>query len=75
MPLRLGDAEADRHHVEPRENADVRHDTRNGITLSFKTHDAVERNKLRIVGTVWFTVNGKRYINCDYPVRFEKQAD
>lgn len=59
------------HHVEPCANKDVRHDTRNGITLSFTTHDLVERNKLRIVGTVWFTVNGKRYINCDYPVKFQ----
>ena len=58
------------HHVAPRENTDVRYDTRNGITLSAKTHDRVERNQLLIVGTVWFTVNGKRYINCDYPVKF-----
>lgn len=60
------------HHVEPRENADVRYDTRNGICLSAKTHDLVERNLLRIVGTVWFTVNSKRYINCDHKVRFEQ---
>lgn len=59
------------HHVEPRENYDVRYDTRNGLTLSAKTHDAVERNKIRIIGTAWFKVNGKRYINCDHPVKFE----
>lgn len=59
------------HHVEPRENYDVRYDTRNGLTLSARSHDLVERNKIRIVGTVFFQVNGRRYINCDHVVKFE----
>lgn len=62
------------HHVEPRENVETRYDTRNGICLSAKTHDLVERNQIRIVGTVFFTVNGKRYINADHKVRFEDLA-
>ena len=59
-------------HVEPRSNADVRYDRRNGITLSALTHDRVERHQLRIVGTAWFEVNGKQYVDCDAPVRFEE---
>jgi hypothetical protein len=59
------------HHIEPRENWDVRYDVRNGITLSFTTHDKVERGKLRIVGTKFFTVNGRKYINGREPVKFE----
>lgn len=62
------------HHIEPKENADTRHDVRNGITLSFATHDAVERNKLRIVGTKFFTKNGRRYIDATYPVKFKEVA-
>jgi hypothetical protein len=58
------------HHVEPRENQDVRYDRRNGLTLSFKTHARVEAGELLIKGTRFFTVKGKRYINCDKPVRF-----
>lgn len=59
------------HHVEPRENEDTRYDVRNGLCLSAKTHDLVERNKLRIVGTRWFRINGRRYIDCRYSVKFE----
>lgn len=58
------------HHVEDRENVDVRYDIRNGVTLSAETHDAVERNKLRIVGTRFFKVNGARYIDCTHKLKF-----
>lgn len=58
------------HHVEPRENEDTRYDVRNGLTLSALTHDKVERNLLRIVGTRFFKVAGKTYINCTYLVKF-----
>lgn len=51
------------HHIEDRANQDVRYDVRNGVTLSYASHLKVEANELRIVGTRWFTVNGKRYIN------------
>lgn len=51
----------------------MRYDVRNGLCLSYATHDAVERNKLRIVGTRWFKVRGiiPRYIDATYPVKFE----
>lgn len=60
------------HHIEPKENEDTRHDVRNGITLSYTTHDAVERNKLRIVGTKFFTKNGRRYIDATHKVNFKE---
>lgn len=59
------------HHIEPKKNADTRYDVRNGITLSFTTHDAVERNRLQIIGTKFFVKNGKRYINGTHPVRWK----
>lgn len=63
---------AEAHHVEPRDNYDTRYDRRNGVQLSMQTHVLVTENKLRIVGTKFFTVNGKRYIDCDHPVTFRK---
>ena len=60
------------HHIEPKGNWDTRYDIRNGICLSFATHDAVERNKLRIVGLHYFTVAGKRYLNGSKFVQFQK---
>lgn len=60
------------HHIASRDDEVVRYDVRNGITLSFATHDAVERNKLQIVGTKFFTKAGKRYIDATYPVRWKE---
>jgi hypothetical protein len=65
---------AEAHHIESRENLDVRYDDRNGITLAYETHDAVERNKLRIVGTKFFTKSGRKYIDATFPVRFKETA-
>lgn len=62
------------HHIVSRDDWAVRYDPRNGICLSFSTHDAVERNKLEIVGTVFFYLHGKRYINATYAVRFKEVA-
>lgn len=59
------------HHIAPREDLAVRYDVRNGLTLSYKTHDAVERNKLQIIGTKFFNKNGKRYIDGTHPVRWK----
>lgn len=61
---------AEAHHIEPRENRDTRYDVRNGICLSLDTHEAVEHNRLKIEGTVWFTKNGCRYIDGTFPVTF-----
>lgn len=63
---------AECHHVAGRADDAVRYDRRNGILLSLATHCQVEENKLRIVGTKFFTVNGKKYIDCDHAVRFIK---
>lgn len=62
------------HHVEPRANYDVRYDIRNGLTLSYETHAKVEANELVIVGTAWFEVEGRRYIDCTHMVHFEVNA-
>lgn len=61
---------AEAHHVEPRENKGTRYDVRNGLCLSFATHDAIEMNRLQIVGTKFFQLNGYRYIDCTAPVKF-----
>jgi hypothetical protein len=61
---------AEAHHIVSRDDRAVRYDIRNGITLSFESHDLVERHVLRIEGTAWFTVDGVRYIDASYPVRF-----
>lgn len=60
------------HHIEPRENLDTRYDVRNGVTLSAITHEAVERNKLKIIGTRFFVLHGRRYINADHRLIFKK---
>lgn len=60
------------HHVVSRDDRAVRYDRRNLLLLSLETHGRVERHELRIVGTHWFTINGKTYVNTEYPVRFEK---
>lgn len=70
--LELVPNRAEAHHVEPRSNYDTRYDVRNGLTLSFETHDKVEHNELKIIGTKFFIVNGKKYIDCTHKVRFVK---
>lgn len=61
---------AEAHHIVSRDDHAVRYDIRNGICLSFATHDAVERCKYRIEGTVFFMKGGARYIDGTYPVIF-----
>jgi hypothetical protein len=61
---------AEAHHIEPRANEDTSATTRGTASPRFETHDAVERNKLRIVGTAFFTKHGRRYIDDRGPVRF-----
>lgn len=58
------------HHIASRDDLAVRYDRRNGVTLSYESHARVEANELRIVGTRFFIVKGKRYINGDHLVRF-----
>lgn len=68
--LSLDPDRAEAHHIEPKDDWNVRHDVRNGICLSLATHLAVETGKLRIEGTQWFTVKGQRYIDGTAPVHF-----
>jgi hypothetical protein len=68
--LNLDPDRAEAHHVVGKDDWAVRYDVRNGITLSLATHLAVETGKLRIEGTVFFTVRGQRYINAREPVIF-----
>ncbi len=61
---------AEAHHLVSRDDHVVRYDIRNGICLSLATHQAVELNRYRIEGTVWFRKGGSRYIDATYPVTF-----
>jgi len=61
---------AEAHHLVSKDDRAVRYDVRNGICLSFETHDLVERYVLRIEGTKFFTKHGVRYIDARYPVQF-----
>jgi len=61
---------AEAHHIASRDDRAVRYDVRNGICVSLETHDAVERNRLTIVGTRFFTKRGVRYIDGRFTVLF-----
>lgn len=68
--LELDPLRAEAHHVVGRDDWAVRYDVRNGICVSFATHDALTRGQLVIEGTAWFTIRGTRYIDCTAPVYF-----
>jgi hypothetical protein len=61
---------AEAHHIAGKDDWAVRYDIRNGITLSYATHFAVQRHRLRIVGSAFFTKGGTRYIDGTYAVGF-----
>ncbi len=58
------------HHIVSKDDRAVRYDIRNGLCLSFATHEAVELHRLRIDGTVFFQKGGCRYIDATFPVFF-----
>jgi hypothetical protein len=68
--LSLDADRAESHHVEGKDDWNVRYDVRNGLCVSLAIHEAVTRGQYRIDGTVWFTVKGQRYINARFPVIF-----
>lgn len=70
--LELDPLRGEVHHLAPREDKSVRYDKRNLVLLSLETHERVTRHELTIVGTRFFMVDGKKYINADYAVRFVK---
>ncbi len=61
---------AEAHHIVSKDDRVVRYDVRNGLCLSFATHEAVELHRLRIDGTVFFRKGGCRYIDATYAVTF-----
>ncbi len=63
---------AEAHHIAGRADWDVRYDVRNGITVTWETHEAIESGKLEVIGTRFFTVNGKRYIDGTHPVKYKE---
>lgn len=68
--LDLDPLRAEAHHVVSRDDWNVRYDIRNGICVSFATHDALTRGRLVIEGTAWFTIRGTKYIDATAPVYF-----
>lgn len=63
------------NHVAGRDDRAVRYDTRNGIHLCLRCHERCTgkvNDKLKIVGTAWFTKAGTRYINADHKVTFQE---
>lgn len=70
--LELDPDRAEAHHIVSKDDWTVRYDERNGICLSLAVHDAVERGKYRIEGTVFFTKNGARYIDGRFAVTFKR---
>jgi hypothetical protein len=61
---------AESHHIVSKDDRAVRYDVRNGLCLSFATHEDVEHNRYRIEGTAWFRKGGCRYIDATYAVTF-----
>lgn len=64
---------AEANHLEGRAFLPLRYDVRNGITLCQKCHRRVTgmvNDKFKIVGTVFFRVAGRRFINAREPVKF-----
>jgi hypothetical protein len=68
--LNLDADRAEAHHIVSKDDWTVRHDVRNGLTLSLATHIAVTDGKYRIEGTAWFRIKGTRYIDGTFPVTF-----
>jgi len=61
---------AEAHHIAAKADKAVRYDVRNGITLAKENHEKVEANVLEIIGTKWFVLGGKRYIDATAAVIF-----
>lgn len=75
--LALHPRRGEAHHTAGRNDQAVRYDTRAGLHTCLKCHERITgtvNDRLELVGTVWFTKAGQRYLNCDYPVTFRKVA-
>ena len=68
---------ADAHHVSRRAEKIVRTDVRNGICLCATCHGQVTgkvAEKWIVVGTVYFTISGRSFINARERVTFQRIA-
>jgi hypothetical protein len=75
--LELTPKRAESHHIVGRADWAVRFDPRNRVLVCAVCHEAIERNRILIVGTArqMFTAeNGKSYLNADCPLEFRKAA-
>lgn len=68
--MRLDPMRGERHHIHGRADKRVRWDSRAALLLELEIHEKVTRNELRIVGTVFFEVEGHTYIDARFPVKF-----
>lgn len=65
------------HHIVSRADYVVRFDPRNRVLVCATDHEAIERNRIVIIGTArqMFTAeNGKAYLNGDCPLKFKRAA-
>lgn len=74
VTIELQKNRAECHHVTGRAHKPTRYDRRNGLLVSLATHQAIERGDLLIVGTKFFELEGKTYIDADFPVVFKKMT-
>jgi hypothetical protein len=68
---------AECHHLAGRDDRAVRYDTRAGALTCLKCHERITgkvNDKLKVIPTMWFTKNGKKYPNADFPLTFDKVA-
>lgn len=72
--LELVEQRGEVHHIASRVDQSVRFDSRNGILLCARCHEAVERYQLHIIGkaTQTFKVDGRTYLNADKKLQFRK---
>lgn len=65
------------HHIKRRDNLETRFDRRNGLTLCLWCHERVTgkvNDRLDVIGTVYFDIDGRSYIDGDHKVTFAKVA-
>lgn len=75
--LSLHPRRAECHHVAGRDEQTVRYESRAGLLLCASCHEQVTgtvNNKVLILGTVFFRKDGRKFINCDFPVIFKEAA-
>lgn len=69
MTLQANRAEC--HHITGRAHKPTRTDVRNGLQLCLGCHQKVERAEIQIVGSVFFTIGNREYVDGSQPVTFK----